>query len=319
MISVVIPLYNKAHTIVNTLQTVFNQTYQNFEVVIVDDGSTDNGVQLIQERFDDSRIRIITQENAGVSVARNRGIDEAKGEWIAFLDADDEWLPEYLASVDSAIVRFPSCGMILTGRMCQNYQTRDRKGYIPKQLKGKVSQIEFFANPHVYAHISATCIKTSLLKEPKTWNRFIEGHRYNEDFYLLFAVALHTKVAYIGSFLSIYNGNVTGQATSSMMSKQKVKDSILFHDHIMEEGDKCAENKIFRIFMKYEFRHICIGLLKQKDYATLSMFLRSSGGRRLTTGLERKFMMNTRLNLFVKLYLLTTKVAWRMHGYPITQ
>lgn len=319
MISVVIPLYNKAHTIVSTLQTVFNQTYHDFEVVIVDDGSTDSGVETIRSHFNDDRIRIVRQENAGVSAARNRGIEEARGEWIAFLDADDEWHPDYLASVNSAIAMFPSCGMILAGRMCQNYQTRDRKGYIPRQLKGKVSQIEFFENPHVYAHISATCIKTSLLRDPKTWNRFIEGHRYNEDFYFLFAVALHTKVVYIGFFLSIYNGNVAGQATSSMMSKQKVKDSILFHDRIMEESEKCAANKIFRIFMKYEFRHICMGLLKQKNYATLNMFLQSSGGRRLTTALERNFMMNTRLNPFVKLYLLTTKVAWRMHGYPITQ
>ena len=96
MISVVIPLYNKAHTIVHTLSTVMRQNYADYEVVIVDDGSTDNGVQLILEHFKDPRIRIVSQENAGVSVARNRGVDEAKGEWVAFLDGDDYLHKDFL-------------------------------------------------------------------------------------------------------------------------------------------------------------------------------------------------------------------------------
>lgn len=83
MISVVIPLYNKEKQIAKTLQTVLNQTYQNFEIVIVNDGSTDGSVEEVL-RISDSRIRLVNQENGGVSAARNRGIDEAKGEYIAF-------------------------------------------------------------------------------------------------------------------------------------------------------------------------------------------------------------------------------------------
>ena len=82
MISVVIPLYNKEEQIAHTLQSVFTQTFQNFEIVIVDDGSTDNSVEEV-EKFDDFRIRLICQTNAGVSVARNRGIEEAHGELAA--------------------------------------------------------------------------------------------------------------------------------------------------------------------------------------------------------------------------------------------
>ena len=77
MVSVVIPLYYKAHTIVNTLSTVLNQVYTDFEVVIVNDGSTDNGVNIIIQHFSDPRIRIINQKNAGVSNARNRGVKES--------------------------------------------------------------------------------------------------------------------------------------------------------------------------------------------------------------------------------------------------
>lgn len=106
MISVVIPLYNKEKQIANTLQTVLDQTYQNFEIVIVNDGSTDNSVEEVL-RITDSRIRLINQENGGVSIARNRGIQAARGEYIAFLDADDIWQKEHLETLEALIKRFP--------------------------------------------------------------------------------------------------------------------------------------------------------------------------------------------------------------------
>lgn len=92
MISVVIPLYNKEPIIEKTLNSVLSQDYSDFEVVIVDDGSTDNSVAQV-EAIHDSRIRLLRQENGGPSKARNTGVKNAKGEWIVFLDADDELLP----------------------------------------------------------------------------------------------------------------------------------------------------------------------------------------------------------------------------------
>ena len=84
MFTVVIPLYNKAHSIERTLGTVLAQNFTNFEVLIVDDGSTDNGVEIVKRYTDDIRIKIVQQNNQGVSVARNRGVFEAKYEFIAF-------------------------------------------------------------------------------------------------------------------------------------------------------------------------------------------------------------------------------------------
>lgn len=92
MISVVIPLYNKEASIAQSLKSVLSQKYDDFEVVIVDDGSTDGSVGVV-EAMNDSRIRLIKQENGGPSKARNTGVKNAKGEWIVFLDADDEFLP----------------------------------------------------------------------------------------------------------------------------------------------------------------------------------------------------------------------------------
>lgn len=93
-ISVVIPTYNAAQYVGEAIESVLNQTFKDYEIVVVDDGSTDNTEELLQKYVD--RIRYIKQKNGGEGAARNRGIREAHGEWVAFLDADDLWLPHKL-------------------------------------------------------------------------------------------------------------------------------------------------------------------------------------------------------------------------------
>lgn len=106
MISVVVPLYNKEKSIKSTILSVLEQTYQNFEILVINDGSTDSSVVVV-EGIDDRRIRLINKPNGGVSSARNRGVLEAKYEWIAFLDGDDLWKSEHLAIIISMINEFP--------------------------------------------------------------------------------------------------------------------------------------------------------------------------------------------------------------------
>lgn len=111
--SVVIPLYNKEATVARAIQSVLNQTVQDFEILVVNDGSTDKGPEIVS-KINDPRIRLIDQTNQGVSAARNKGIAEAKYQFIAFLDADDEWLPEFLETIVHLRIKFPVCNVFAT-------------------------------------------------------------------------------------------------------------------------------------------------------------------------------------------------------------
>lgn len=134
MISVVIPLYNKAEFIAKTIESVLAQTFQDFEIVVVNDGSTDGSAEVV-ESIKDSRIRIIHQENAGVSAARNNGIEHAKFEWVALLDGDDIWKPEYLQTQWNLHLKYPECDVCTC-----NYEFCDHTG---KVTPTKINKLPF--------------------------------------------------------------------------------------------------------------------------------------------------------------------------------
>lgn len=146
MISVVIPLYNKQESIVATLQSVLAQTYTDYEVVIVDDGSTDNSAQVVEEFISaypqpllkGKGVRLVRKANGGVSSARNTGIMEAKGEYIAFLDGDDLWDEKYLETLHQLICDYPDatiygigCAKLRDDEMIsQNFTQNNKRGYV---------------------------------------------------------------------------------------------------------------------------------------------------------------------------------------------
>jgi glycosyltransferase involved in cell wall biosynthesis len=113
-VSVVIPVYNGAATIERALNSVLAQSIDDIKIFVVDDGSTDNSVQIIQ-KCTDPRIALLQQINRGVGAARNRGIEAANTEWVAFLDCDDEWDPEFLAVALRLGEAHPECGVSATG------------------------------------------------------------------------------------------------------------------------------------------------------------------------------------------------------------
>jgi glycosyltransferase involved in cell wall biosynthesis len=113
MFSIVIPLYNKEKYIKRAITSVLDQTIQDFEIIVVNDGSTDNSTNIVKS-ITDNRIKLINQENQGVSVARNTGIENTKNEYIAFLDADDKWEPYFLEEIRKLIEINKSAGLFAT-------------------------------------------------------------------------------------------------------------------------------------------------------------------------------------------------------------
>lgn len=111
-VSVIIPTYNRVSFVVKAIDSVLAQTYDNYEIIVVDDGSTDNTREVLKKYG--NRIKYFHQDNSGVSAVRNKGIIQSTGQWIAFLDSDDEWLPEYLSNQMKLSEKDPTLCALIT-------------------------------------------------------------------------------------------------------------------------------------------------------------------------------------------------------------
>lgn len=196
MISVIIPLYNKKESIATALNSVLAQTYQDFEVMVVDDGSTDDGAAVV-EGYTDPRIRLIRQANAGVSAARNKGIAEAKGEYVAFLDADDEWMPEFLEEIVALQSEFPECKAQATSYV--QHMNGEKHGIILNKLpfSGEhgvlTNYFEVASHSHPPVCSICVCIERLLLQEI---GGFPLGIKSGEDLLTWARIAVRTHWAY---------------------------------------------------------------------------------------------------------------------------
>lgn len=211
MISVVIPLYNKERKIANTISTVFAQTYTDYEIVIVDDGSTDSSAEIVAAMHDE-RIRLIRQENAGVSAARNRGIAEARGEFIALLDADDEWKPDYLATQMQLVIDYPQCDVFAT-----NYEFRNERGEVSPTIIRRLpftSTSGVLSNYFEVAAVSHPPIWTSAVMARKSAfeavGGFPVGIKSGEDLLTWARLACRYKIAWTREPKAVYYTPTTG-------------------------------------------------------------------------------------------------------------
>lgn len=152
MFSVVIPLYNKELSIQNTIQSVLNQSYQDFEIIVINDGSTDDSVKVVNN-IQDLRLRMIHQENKGVSAARNRGIKEAKYEWVAFLDGDDLWGNNHLEEVNKMMTVFPNEKVYVT-----SFEYSDKRVMYKHKREDSIFKIENYFKEAIRENLMWTSI-----------------------------------------------------------------------------------------------------------------------------------------------------------------
>jgi len=205
-VSVIIPLYNKSRYVRRALDSVFGQTYQDFEMVVVDDGSSDDGYDIVR-RYQDRRLRLIQQRNAGPGTARNRGIRETTGPYVAFLDADDEWLPDFLNVTLGHLRENADCVLctvgFIDGRTGKPSPHNQKIGYGRWQLPLKIESREMkTAIDAVHSGCRILCRREILLE----FGGFYENHcTYGEDEYLWLQVILNYPIFRDPTPLAIYH------------------------------------------------------------------------------------------------------------------
>lgn len=203
MVSIVIPLYNKESSIVNTINSVLNQSYSDFELLIIDNNSTDNSIKNVLS-INDKRVRILFQPQKGVCAARNLGIKEAKSDYVALLDADDLWDKDCLIELVNLTIDFPDAGLLGV-----NYADIIEESIIPyKQglpdgFRGYVD--DYFRTKHGDLYCSSSVI---LRKDFATKvGLFDERISYAEDLDFWYRLILNSRVVFYNKVLSYYNKN----------------------------------------------------------------------------------------------------------------
>ncbi len=246
-ISVVIPLYNKEQSIIITLQSVLNQTCKDFELIIVNDGSTDNSAKVVKDYIDNVQttinICLINKDNGGVSSARNCGIKQATGEYIAFLDGDDLWADTYIEELSKLINDFP--GFSIYGIRCVEINDDD----IPV-----IPQTDFFRGCVNWSYQymcysgSSTCVRR---EDAFIVGLFDERLTYGEDKDLWFRLQLLGGGACYHKPLAFYRQNSENRA---------MKRVIPLNKHLAFYIDKYANdrknNRAFRAFFDAEIIYV---------------------------------------------------------------
>jgi len=213
-LSVIIPLYNKENEIKRSIYSVLNQTIQDFEIIIVDDNSSDGGLAIVKS-FHDPRISCIEQEHRGVSSTRNHGVNLASGDFIAFLDADDEWMPLHLETILRLIKTFPEAGMFATASKITSEEGKPRwtiyKNIPPPPWEGLMP--DYFRS----GSLGEDPVNASTVVIPKKifheMGGFPEGYWYGEDTDLFGRIALKYPVAFSWEFGALYHVEASNRSS----------------------------------------------------------------------------------------------------------
>jgi glycosyltransferase involved in cell wall biosynthesis len=241
------PLFNKEREVSRAIRSVLAQTFHSYEIIVVNDGSTDNGPAILRA-INDPRIHIIDQKNAGVSAARNRGINEGKADLIAFLDADDEWLPNFLETISRLKSNFPSCSVFATNYLYQNVDGLFMPTIVRGLPKGKWEGVikNYFkvasqSDPPIWS--SAVAVRKAALA---SIGGFPIGVKVGEDLITWAKLGLQYKIAY-----STYPGAIFYLRESLWGRPTRIPDSV---DMVGKEFERMLDaegNKEIRGLKEY--------------------------------------------------------------------
>ena len=248
LVSVVIPTFNRAHVLEKCIDSVLNQSYTNFEIILVDDGSTDNTKNVIA-RYKD-RITVIYQKNSGVSKARNVGVAKAKGKYIAFLDSDDTWhmdklkiqLKRFENNNDIALM---SCNATLIDILGNKRQLYDNS--LPE-----FSTFDFFdMYRHPYLGIPNVVILKNVFVEMKGFN---ENLKTAEDIDLFLRIALKYKVGLVNNILTqihVSNDSISAGMDSYIDNIFVLEELKKKNESLFIGKDKLVKQVMSRLYIDY--------------------------------------------------------------------
>ncbi|MEZ4791901.1 MAG: glycosyltransferase family A protein [Gelidibacter sp.] len=230
--SIIIPLYNKEKHIKATLESVLAQTFSDFEVIVVNDGSTDGSVGKVA-CIKDERIQLLTIENQGVSKARNYGVKKASSDYMVLLDADDLWKPNHLENLKALLDKYPDCGLYATAYEslfgCKMIASDYYK--IPKQAEWSGIVADFFESS------SINCIaSSSSVMVPKMVHEAVGGFNpmYNsgEDIDLWIRIALKYSSAFTNVVSVVIHATADNQASKTSINTRKHLDFDMFTEEM---------------------------------------------------------------------------------------
>ena len=218
--SVIIPLYNKSPYISKALASVIEQTFRDFELIVVDDGSIDNSFNVAQSVLKNAEIKhqLIRQENTGVSTARNNGVMAASGDYICFLDADDWWAPSFLERMDWLINEYPDAGIYGTNY----YYVKNGQQRICVTT-AKTGYINYCRTYSEKLQMPLTSISVAIPKVVfQSSGGFKPHQKLGEDFDLWIRISMTQKVVFLDEPLAYYfqDSNPTWRGTGHLIDPQ---------------------------------------------------------------------------------------------------
>ncbi len=224
--SAVIPAYNRKDRIQPTIESVLNQSVLPREIIVVDDGSTDGTSEFIKSTFPD--VKVVTQANQGVSAARNRGIMEAKGEWVAFLDSDDEWLPSKLEIQSSWLRNHPDIKICHCDEIWIRNQVRVNPG---KRHKKQGGWIYLNCLPLCVISPSAVVINQEIFDEVGVFDECLPAC---EDYELWLRITPKFEVGYVDRQLLVKHGGHSDQLSKAYAGMDRFRITALVKS--LEQG-----------------------------------------------------------------------------------